>query len=199
MQSTDQSAVRSDDENDASTDRHDVAVEAAPRTTWWAHKDDLILLTQANTDRPFLAERGLMAAWDATAASISQAPDFGRPGVNGKKASSRFFKLIEAHRLYMKQAKYASGENDTPKIRLLDEIVRRIDDHNKAKAKEIMSKKTPRSEPDEPARLVREPAPAPAPVARGPKRPRTSIAASDDDDDNPVPSRKTTDAEFQLR
>ena len=133
-----------------------------------------------------------MAAWDATAASINQVPGFGRPDVNGKKASSRFSKLLEAHRLYMKQAKYKSGsaENDTPKIRLLDEIVARIDDHNKAKAKESISKKTARSEPDEPVRPVREP-------ARGAKRPRTSIAASDDDD--PAPSHNTTDAQFQLR
>ncbi|ETV75056.1 hypothetical protein H257_10656 [Aphanomyces astaci] len=66
--------------------------------TWWSEDDDLLLLIQTNIERPFLALKNKMMAWNDTAAGCMRIDGFGRKSLNGKKASQRFQLLLENHR-----------------------------------------------------------------------------------------------------
>ncbi|KAG9411174.1 hypothetical protein AC1031_016820 [Aphanomyces cochlioides] len=83
--------------------------------TWWNEEEDLQLLIQTNNDRPFLATKNKMKAWDATAASILKMPGFNRTALDGKKASQRFGLLVEAHRQYQSKSKRADRARGRPK------------------------------------------------------------------------------------
>ncbi|ETV69545.1 hypothetical protein H257_14781 [Aphanomyces astaci] len=52
-------------------------------------------------------------------------------GLDGKKASSRFYQLLRVHRKFQESSKYLSGveqENETGKIMLLDELIQLFDE-----------------------------------------------------------------------
>ncbi|OQR85896.1 hypothetical protein ACHHYP_11204 [Achlya hypogyna] len=150
--------------NESSVGGDDGPSQATPKgTKWWSAEDDLILLIQANNERPFLVDKsrgagGLMAAWEKTAASILQVPGFSRPELSGKKASTRFGKLLAKHRKFQKTSKYSSGtsEDETDSTKLLDEIVSLVDDHAVKKTKELESKKAVKSKQDDAARYIRD-------------------------------------------
>ncbi|KAG9410707.1 hypothetical protein AC1031_018732 [Aphanomyces cochlioides] len=105
---------------------------------WWSDTDDLYLLIQTNNDLPFMAEKNSMKAWDALAAKLQTISDFTRIGIDGKKASCRFYALMRAHRKFQTSSKYLSGveQDETGKIKLLDELVALYDDNEVAKLSE---------------------------------------------------------------
>jgi hypothetical protein len=53
----------------------------------WTSAEDMALLTQANNERPFMLEDGVMKAWDVVAEYLIQVPGFSHAEVDGKKAS----------------------------------------------------------------------------------------------------------------
>ncbi|KAG3238547.1 hypothetical protein PI124_g16496 [Phytophthora idaei] len=65
----------------------------------FTEEEDLALLRQALGGRPFLQPRvGILAKWDALAATTVADQNFPRESLSGKTASGRFDKLVEAHR-----------------------------------------------------------------------------------------------------
>ncbi|ETV96720.1 hypothetical protein H310_10037 [Aphanomyces invadans] len=81
---------------------------------WWSDAGDLSLLTQVNIDLPFKQAKNAMKA----------------SGLDGKKASSRFYQLIRVHKKFQESSKYLSGveQDETGKIILLDELVQLFDE-----------------------------------------------------------------------
>ncbi|KAE9239139.1 hypothetical protein PF004_g8079 [Phytophthora fragariae] len=114
-------------------------------------EEDLALLRQALGDRPFLQPRGgILAKWDELAATLVADASFPRDNLSGKTASSRFDKLVKAHREQSAEAATLSGvsEEESEKTVLLDEIVALLDDYaaRTAAAKETEQRKREREE-----------------------------------------------------
>ncbi|ETW05357.1 hypothetical protein H310_04289 [Aphanomyces invadans] len=105
---------------------------------WWSDADDLSLLTQVNNDLPFKHAKSTAKAWDSVAAKLLQAPSFARNGLDGKKASSRFFHLLRVHRKFQETSKYMSGvaQGETGKIVLLDELLQLYEKHTEQRKAE---------------------------------------------------------------
>ncbi|ETV70587.1 hypothetical protein H257_13960 [Aphanomyces astaci] len=103
--------------------------------TWWSEDDDLLLLIQTNIERPFLALKNKMMAWNDTAAGCMRIDGFGRKSLNGKKASQRFQLLLENHRQFQAKSKFMSGgtQKETEKTVLLDELLALMDDNKAVK------------------------------------------------------------------
>ncbi|OWZ21776.1 hypothetical protein PHMEG_0003606 [Phytophthora megakarya] len=117
----------------------------------FSDEEDLALLRQALGDRPFLQPRGgILAKWDALAATLVADESFPRDKLSGKTASGRFDKLLKAHREQAIEAAALSGvsEDESEKTTILDEIVTLIDDHaaSVAAAKESDRRKREREE-----------------------------------------------------
>ncbi|CAK4608511.1 hypothetical protein LEN26_003705 [Aphanomyces euteiches] len=127
-------------------------------TTWWNEEEDLQLLIQTNNDRPFLATKNKMKAWDATAASILKMPGFNRTALDGKKASQRFGLLVEAHRQYQSKSKYMSGcsQEETEKIQLLDELTALVDDQKAIKNEKNATNATEKEQKQSATALIRD-------------------------------------------
>lgn len=95
-------------------------------------EEDLALLRQALSERPYIKERGkTIAAWGALAAQLVRDNNFSRDKLSGKKAQARFDKLVLQKRQQNAVALAASGveEEETEKDILLDELIALIDDH----------------------------------------------------------------------
>ncbi|KAI9987756.1 hypothetical protein PInf_023800 [Phytophthora infestans] len=103
----------------------------APRRKNFTDDEDLALLRQIHADRPFLRQRGIMAAWKALATKLVADENFPRNKLSGKSASGRFDKLVEAHRAVAEESAKASGvdEDESEKVILLDDLVAMLDDH----------------------------------------------------------------------
>ncbi|KAG3001037.1 hypothetical protein JG687_00016138 [Phytophthora cactorum] len=99
----------------------------------FTEEEDLALLRQALGDRPFRQPRGgILAKWDALAATFVADQNFPRESLSGKTASGRCDKLAKAHREHVAAAGLlVSGvsEEEDEKTTLLDEIIALIDDH----------------------------------------------------------------------
>ncbi|KAE8899458.1 hypothetical protein PF005_g4375 [Phytophthora fragariae] len=108
-----------------------------PKRRNFSAEEDLALLRQALSNRPFLRERGkTLAAWDALAAQLVSDANFTRGKLSGKTAQARFDKLVTQKRQQNAVALAASGvdEEETEKDVLLDELIALIDDHIEAVA-----------------------------------------------------------------
>ncbi|ETV99362.1 hypothetical protein H310_08076 [Aphanomyces invadans] len=83
---------------------------------WWSEDDDILLLTQANNDRPFL-QRQATKAWEAMALTL-------------RGAQNRFLLLMHQHKTRNETAARLSGaaEEETVKSRLLDDLASLFND-----------------------------------------------------------------------
>ncbi|KAF0705966.1 hypothetical protein AaE_014306 [Aphanomyces astaci] len=119
---------------------------------WWTEEEDKILLTQINNTRPFLQRKDTRKAWDTMAATLKDVDGFTRPGIDGKKAQNRFLLLVRQHKSNNNEAARLSGatEDETPKSRLLDDLVPL---YNDAATKKRAA--TPLSEADEKAASIK--------------------------------------------
>ncbi|EGZ17627.1 hypothetical protein PHYSODRAFT_389597, partial [Phytophthora sojae] len=127
-----------------------------PKRRNFSAEEDLALLRQALSNRPFLKERGkTMAAWDALAAQLVSDANFSRSAsrgkLSGKTAQARFDKLVTQKRQQNAAALAASGvdEEETEKDVLLDELIALIDDHIEAVAAENDTAKRKRDADEE--------------------------------------------------
>lgn len=94
--------------------------------------EDVMLLRQVLSDRPFQEPRGKISlAWDTLAAKLVASEDFPRAKLSGKNAQSRFDKLVKARRHENEESLAASGvsEDDSERALLLDELLQLVDDH----------------------------------------------------------------------
>jgi hypothetical protein len=137
--------------NCASASSPFVVKMAEGRRRNFSDEEDLALLRQALGDRPFLQPRGgILAKWDALAATLVDDDSFPRDNLSGKTASGRFDKLVKAHREHTAEAATLSGvsEEESEKTTILDEIVALLDDHGArvAAAKETELRKRAREE-----------------------------------------------------
>ncbi|RHY24087.1 hypothetical protein DYB32_008982 [Aphanomyces invadans] len=112
--------------------------------------------TDSNKD--LYAARG-----DAVAMKLRQVPGFGRSGLGGKKASSRFYQLIRVHKKFQESSKYLSGvEQDevsscsTGRIMLLDELVQLFDEARDQRQAERTSSAAKVAEKEAAAGFVRD-------------------------------------------
>ncbi|RHY85418.1 hypothetical protein DYB26_011432 [Aphanomyces astaci] len=132
---------------------------------WWTEEEDKILLTQINNTRPILQRKDTRKAWDTMAATLKGVDGFTRPGIDGKKAQTRFLLLIDGKKaqnrflLLVRQHKSNNNEavrlsgatgDETPKNRLLDDLVPL---YNDAATKKRAA--TPLSEADEKAASIK--------------------------------------------
>ncbi|KAL3658982.1 hypothetical protein V7S43_016120 [Phytophthora oleae] len=107
----------------------------------YSEEEDVMLLRQVLSDRPFRVQRGkITVAWDALAAKLVADESFPRIKLSEKNAQSRFDKLVRSRRVENQESLAASGvsEEETEKALLLDELIKLVDDHvetvNAAKA-----------------------------------------------------------------
>ncbi|RHY93655.1 hypothetical protein DYB37_012317 [Aphanomyces astaci] len=76
----------------------------------WSEDDDILLLTQANNERPF---------------ALLSIDGFTRRGLDGKKAQNRFLLLVRQHKAHNESSARLFGvaEDETAKTKLLDDLV----------------------------------------------------------------------------
>ncbi|EEY54615.1 uncharacterized protein PITG_20220 [Phytophthora infestans T30-4] len=112
----------------------------APRRKNFTDDEDLALLRKIHADRPFLRQRGIMAAWKALATKLVADENFPRNKLSGNRA----------HRAVAEESAKASGvdEDESEKVILLDDLVAMLDDHaaKTAAAKETGLRKRERGE-----------------------------------------------------
>ncbi|ETV81434.1 hypothetical protein H257_05958 [Aphanomyces astaci] len=150
---------------------------------WWSDADDMSLLTQVNIDLPFKQAKNTTKAWDAVANKLRQVHGFGRIGLDGKKASSRFYQLLRVHRKFQESSKYLSGveQDETGKIMLLDELIQLFDEASDERQAERATTAAKATEKEAAAGYMREQA-----MMRG----RRKSNEGDDSTDSDVASRK---------
>ncbi|ETV76459.1 hypothetical protein H257_09478 [Aphanomyces astaci] len=150
---------------------------------WWSDADDMSLLTQVNIYLPFKQAKNTTKAWDAVANKLRQVHGFGRIGLDGKKASSRFYQLLWVHRKFQESSKYLSGveQDETGKIMLLDELIQHFDEASEERQAERATMAAKATEKEATAGYVREQA-----MMRGPSKSNEG----DDSTDSDVASRK---------
>ncbi|RHZ05303.1 hypothetical protein DYB37_013142, partial [Aphanomyces astaci] len=66
----------------------------------WTEDDDILLLTQANNERPFVQRKDATRAWQAVAGALLSIDGFTRRGLDGKKAQNRFLLLVRQHKAH---------------------------------------------------------------------------------------------------
>ncbi|KAF0718527.1 Aste57867_1629 [Aphanomyces stellatus] len=149
----------------------------------WCDDDDMILLNQVHTDRPFLAQRHITKAWNKLAVAIRGVDGFTRRFITGKQAAHRFNRLVKQHAVLQQTS---TSEEEAGKMSLLGELVALVKDNEKSK---ISMRATRPIEDEDGARFIRNEA-----VPRG-GRPTEKDAS--DTDDAPPPSKKRTVLEVQ--
>ncbi|RHX96931.1 hypothetical protein DYB25_013828 [Aphanomyces astaci] len=125
---------------------------------WWTEEDDKVLLTQINNMRPFLQRKDTRNAWDTMAATLKD--------VDGFIGQASTYNNNEAARLS------GATEDETPKSRLLDDLVSLYNDAATKKRAAM-----PLSEADENAasiKFIREQA-----MLRGKRKSLESSESSD--------------------
>ncbi|RHY07606.1 hypothetical protein DYB25_004368 [Aphanomyces astaci] len=157
--------------------------------TWWSEDDDLLLLIQTNIERPFLALKNKMMAWNDTAAGCMRIDGFGRKSLNGKKASQRFQLLLENHRQFQAKSKFMSGgtQKETEKTVLLDELLALMDDNKAVKEEQHVAEAAGKEKKASATALIRDEA-----MQRAAKR-----KSVDGDDDGSSTSKKKTLVDLQ--
>ncbi|RHZ29908.1 hypothetical protein DYB26_014696 [Aphanomyces astaci] len=120
---------------------------------WWTEEEDKVLLTQINNMRPFLQRKDTRNAWDTMAATLKDVDGFIGQASTAARLSG-------------------ATEDETPKSRLLDDLVSLYNDA-------VMKKRaaTPLSEADENAasiKFIREQA-----MLRGKRKSLESSEGSD--------------------
>ncbi|RHY15609.1 hypothetical protein DYB32_010742 [Aphanomyces invadans] len=105
------------------------AAETQASLKWWSGTDDLSLLTQVNNDLPFKHVKNSSKAWDHLAVKLLDVPGFGRAGIDSKKASTRFYKLLSDDTLEQRQVDKAAAQAKTTEnsavAYIRDQVMRR--------------------------------------------------------------------------
>ncbi|CAK4652109.1 hypothetical protein LEN26_011844 [Aphanomyces euteiches] len=105
---------------------------------WWSEEDDVSLHIQVNSELPFKAIK-TTRAWEELASSLQRVDGFSRSRLDGKKVQNRFNSLIKCHRKYQAASASLSGvsQDETEKVRLLDELVRLVGDNESKKESSV--------------------------------------------------------------